>query len=203
MEEKFQRGSIVVNKGAQEFNSKIVILVTGDRSKRDDHFSGVCISTYNHQITPVGEFSDTWHLRKFEKLFDSFEGWLIANQKPQTNPVWVKASEYDMSKGGMLFYRFDGPTLKSIGIGHFVGDLFHGVNLDVFPKWDWKYLYILDESAPSVERESDAVAFAEWLDLTRNSNNEIWKDMSIWGKEDAFKLVYDNFKQQKKNNENS
>ena len=81
--------------------------------------------------------------------------------------VWVKASDFDMSKGGMLFYRFDGPTLKSIGIGHFVGDVFHGTHLDVFPKPDWKYLYVLDESAtPVAAREEDAVSFAEWL----NSN---------------------------------
>lgn len=114
MEEKFQRGSIVVNKGAQEFNSKIVILVTGDRSKRDDHFSGVCISTYNHQITPVGEFSDTWHLRKFEKLFDSFEGWLIANQKPQTGPVWVKDRMPDSPGDYYCKCKVDGEPKKLI-----------------------------------------------------------------------------------------
>lgn len=68
----------------------------------------------------------------------------------QPGPRWVKATNYDISKGGMLFYRFDGPTMKSIGIGHFVCDMFHGVHLDVFPKWDWKYLYILDEQ-PAAE----------------------------------------------------
>lgn len=94
MEEKFQRGSIVINKGAEEFDNKIVVLVTGDRSKIDDHFSGVCLSTYNHRITPIGDFSDTWHLSKFEKLFDSFEEWLTANQQAQPGAVWVKATTW-------------------------------------------------------------------------------------------------------------
>lgn len=87
MEKKFLRGSIVVNKGAEEFKCKIVVLVTGDRSKRDDHFSGVCISTYNPRVNPIGDFSDTWHLNKFEKLFDSFEEWLMANQITGLNEI--------------------------------------------------------------------------------------------------------------------
>lgn len=73
----------------------------------------------------------------------------------QQDAVWVKATTYDISKGGVLFYRFDGPNLKSIGIGHFVGDMFHGVNLDVFPKWDWKDLYILDESGTVAGNKSE------------------------------------------------
>lgn len=97
--------------------------------------------------------------------------------KRQTGPRWVKASNYDVSKGGMLFYRFDGPTMKSIGIGHFVCDMFHGVHLDVFPKWDWKYLYILDEQ-PAAGREEDAVAFAE----------ELWDNHSVLIGEDIFTL---------------
>jgi hypothetical protein len=53
--------------------------------------------------------------------------------------------------GGVLFYRYNGPTFKSIGIGHFSGDVFYGINSDMFPKWDWDSLYILDESAGEKE----------------------------------------------------
>lgn len=77
---------------------------------------------------------------------------------------WVKASEYDISKGGVLFYRFDGPNLKSIGIGHFVGDMFYGVHLDVFPKWDWKNLYILDESPTAGREEEHVLVFTPCLE---------------------------------------
>lgn len=99
----------------------------------------------------------------------------------QEGPRWVKASNYDISKGGMLFYRFDGPTMKSIGIGHFVCDMFHGVNLDVFPKWDWKYLYILDEQ-PAALKPYDhlyRLVFSNLAKLrARTQNNERMVDMA-------------------------
>jgi hypothetical protein len=83
-----------------------------------------------------------------------------------TGPRWVKASEYDHSRGGVLFYRFLGPTLKSCGTGNFSGGVFHGLIGDHFSKDKWEYLYILDESAG----ESDAVIFAEWV-----ANNYSWE----------------------------
>lgn len=85
MSEKFKRGSIVTNKNGDEFDCKVVILVTGDRSTSDHHFSGVCIQSYNKEIHPVGDFSTTWYLEKFVKLYDSFEEW--QNESPAEQPV--------------------------------------------------------------------------------------------------------------------
>lgn len=86
MSEKFKRGCIVTNKNGDEFDCKVVILVTGDRSTSDHHFSGVCIHTYNKKIHPVGDFSTTWHLNKFVKLHNSLEEWL-SDESPAEQPV--------------------------------------------------------------------------------------------------------------------
>jgi hypothetical protein len=70
-------------------------------------------------------------------------------KRAQQGAVWVKASDYDRSKGGVLFYRFLGPTLKSCGIGNFRGDVFCGLGSDIFHEHHWEHLYILSEFTPN------------------------------------------------------
>lgn len=100
--------------------------------------------------------------------------------RSQSGTVWVKASEYDSTRGGVLFYRFLGPTLKSCGTGNFSGGIFHGLIGDHFTKDEWEYLYILDEANPNHYQElkeritelevagSEASGYIEFLDVQNN-----------------------------------
>jgi hypothetical protein len=114
---------------------------------------------------------------------------------------WVKANKYDISKGGLLFYRFDGPALKSLGIGHFVGDVFYGINSDMFPKWDWDNLYLLDETGQSQqpEREVNKVIMEFIRDVAENwdCDEDGHKYNTGCRKCSAAELLYDLTKAQK------
>lgn len=101
-----------------------------------------------HKDAQLGRSCTEFVLQR-SKLYDTL--------KAQQGPRWVKASNYDSTRGGVLFYRFLGPTLKSCGTGNFSGGVFHGLIGDHFPKDEWEYLYILDESAARREEE--------WVDV--------------------------------------
>lgn len=84
MEKKLNRGEIVESSG-------VIILVTGDRSILAHHFSGVCIESTPDPFYPVGDFSTTWHIEKFNKAYDSLGDWMKSKQRAP-GPGWVKAS---------------------------------------------------------------------------------------------------------------
>lgn len=201
MEKKFSRGSIVVR-------DTTTVLVTGDRSKRDDHFSGVCI--YSGGSYPVGDFSDTWHINKFKKLYETFEEWLKA-KVVRSGAVWVKASNPDIKNGEYVAkYKAPGIKLKHDFVGMaFVDDQFVyfvcPCHYDL--KWargheELQYAQILDESgaAPSGERE---VAFAEWIreNKFRPFTNGRWIKLET-GEIRTSEQLHELFKQNR-NNENS
>jgi len=64
-------------------------------------------------------------------------------------------------------------------------------NEEAFAKIDTA-LASYDSGEPVEEKEQgkEAKEFAEWLDIQRNNGTDYYKDMAIWGKEDAFERMY-------------
>lgn len=104
MEKKFNRGEIVESSG-------IIILVTGDRSILAHHFSGVCIESTPDPLYPIGDFSTTWHLDKFNKAYDSLGDWMKSKQ----------ATPQDAASNGLIqaydeYIKLLGDEIKELAI---------------------------------------------------------------------------------------
>jgi hypothetical protein len=132
----------------------------------------------------------------------------IKMQRPAGGAAWIKANERFPVKKQVIAKKFisylntevvgkaSSATGEMICFDWGVSSICLAIGHDELNDLEW-----LDESPneqPVEQKENDAVAFAEWLDKQRNNNSPLWRDEAIWGKENPYIIVYNEYQKQNK-----